>query len=421
MKTASSLAAVLVVGGCWLEAAGSVAHGQEALWPQWRGPFRNGHVAGPTWPASLQKDCLKLLWRVPLGPSYSGPIVGVDRVFITETVDKTFEIARALHRTTGKELWRAKWEGAVTVPSYARGNGEWIRATPALDGDCLYVAGMRDVLLCLDASTGKERWRVDFVARYQTPVPPFGFVCSPLVDGDSLFVQAAAALVKLDKRTGKVLWRILPYKSTPNGTAVSSPVLTTIAGKRQLIVQHPKTLAGIDPDTGDVLWKADVPAFRNMNIMTPVIYKDSVLASAFGGRTFLFAISRKDDRFVVQTAWTSKNQGYMSTPLVVGDHAYMHLRNDRVTCLDLRSGKDAWTSSKRFGRYWSMVGQKDRILALDQDGTLYLLRADPKKFEILDSRHISDDETWAHLAVAGENLFVRELYGLAAYHWAREK
>jgi len=31
---------------------------------------------------------------------------------------------------------------------------------PAYDGDSLYVAGMRDVLVCLDAKTGKQRWRV---------------------------------------------------------------------------------------------------------------------------------------------------------------------------------------------------------------------------------------------------------------------
>src|SRR5262249_56744696 len=119
--------------------------------------------------------------------------------------------------------WQAEWKGAVTVPGYARANGEWIRSTPAYDGDNLYVAGMRDVLVCLDAATGKERWRIDFVERYQTPVPPYGFVSSPLVEDNALYVQAAAALVKVDTKTGKVLWRVLPYESTANATAVSSP------------------------------------------------------------------------------------------------------------------------------------------------------------------------------------------------------
>jgi hypothetical protein len=64
-----------------------------------------------------------------------------------------------------------------------------------------------------------------------------------------------------------------------------------------------------------------------------------------------------------------------------------------------------------------MVAQGDRILALDQRGVLYLVRANPQAFELLDSRKISDQETWAHLAVCGDQLFVRELNAVAAYQW----
>src|SRR5262249_53664277 len=161
------------------------------------------------------------------------------------------------------------------------------------DGEALYVAGMRDVLVCLDAATGKERWRVDFVQRYKTPPPPYGFVCSPLVDGDAVYVQAAAALVNLDKKTGRVRWRVLEDKSSPNGTAVSSPVMATLAGKRQLVVQHPKQLLGVDPESGEVLWSETVPAFRSINIVTPTVSKDGVLTSAFGGHTILVSIARE--------------------------------------------------------------------------------------------------------------------------------
>jgi outer membrane protein assembly factor BamB len=276
---------------------------------------------------------------------------------------------------------------------------------------------MRDVLVCLDAATGKERWRVDFVERYQTPVPPYGFACSPLVDGDAVYVQAAAALVKLDKKTGQVLWRVLPYASNPNGTAVSSPVLATLADKRQLLVQQPKKLAGVDPASGRVLWSAEVPAFRSINIITPTAWDDGVVTSAFGGRTLLFHVRRRGDRFTADPAWANQSQGYMSSPVVLGGYLYMHLRNQRFTCIDLKTGQDCWTTKEGFGRYWSLVAQEDRILALDQRGVLYLIRADPKKFELLDRRQVSDDETWAHLAVCGDELFVRELHAVAAYRW----
>ena len=85
--------------------------------------------------------------------------------------------------------------------------------------------------------------------------------------------------------------------------------------------------------------------------------------------------------------------------------------------IDLKTGKDRWTSSKRFGYYWSMVAQGDRLLGLDGDGMLYLLRANPSEFEELDSIQVSDSTTWGHLAVAGNEIFIRELSGLKAYQW----
>jgi hypothetical protein len=119
----------------------------------------------------------------------------------------------------------------------------------------------------------------------------------------------------------------------------------------------------------------------------------------------------------VRTAWDNPAQGYMSSPLVIGDHLYMHLRNQRFTCLDLRTGKECWITSGTFGKYWSMVARKDRILALDQRGILYLIRADPEKFDLLDQRQVSEAETWAHLSLCGDELYVRELNALAVYRW----
>ena len=122
----------------------------------------------------MQGDALEKVWRVELGAGYSGPVVASDRVFVVETKDNEHEAVRALDRKTGKELWRAEWKGAITVPGYARGNGEWVKATPAYDGDALYVAGMRDLLVCLDVADGKEHWRIDFVNEYKTRPPDMG-------------------------------------------------------------------------------------------------------------------------------------------------------------------------------------------------------------------------------------------------------
>ena len=123
-------------------------------WSQWRGPDRNGHCAGAPWPKELSEDNFKLQWRTKLAPSYSGPVVDETRVFTTETVNKSHEVVKAYDRDTGKELWQTKWKGSMRVPFFAAKNGSWIRSTPAFDGESLFVAGMRDVLACIDGKTG---------------------------------------------------------------------------------------------------------------------------------------------------------------------------------------------------------------------------------------------------------------------------
>ncbi len=132
--------------------------------------------------------------------------------------------------------------------------GDWVRSTPAWDGETLYVGDMAEVVVALDGATGSELWRVDFPRRYETPVPDFGFASSPLVVGDFLYVQAANSLVKLDKRTGQAVWRSLVIEEgmASNG-AFSSPVLAVLAGREQLVALNRESLYGLDPENGQVL------------------------------------------------------------------------------------------------------------------------------------------------------------------------
>ncbi len=403
----------------YLTGEGAAAYGSngERDWNQWRGPNRDGQVAGPAWPDRLTGNYLEQGWRVPLGPSYSGPVVSAEAVFVTETKDKSTEVVRALARATGKELWKVEWPGALSVPFFAKRNGDWIRATPAYDGKSLFVAGMRDVLVSLEAKTGKEQWRVDFTKDFATPLPEFGLVCSPLVDGNALYIQAGNATVKLDKRTGKVIWRALGSESSimTNG-AFSSPVLADVAGQRQLLVQTREQLAGLEPETGRQLWIQNVPSFRGMNILTPVVFGDAIFTSSYQNKSWLYRLNKGAAGFTVSQAWESNAQGYMSTPVVIDGYAYLHMGNQRFTCINLQTGERTWTS-KPFGKYASLVAQRDRILALDERGVLLLIKANPKEFELLSEKQISEDETWAHLAVSGDELFIRELNALAAWRW----
>ncbi len=393
-------------------------HAQDVLqtWNQWRGPGRDGVVFGPTWPSNLTSDNLRPVWSFNLQPGYSTPLVSEKTVFVTETRDKKTEWVTALDRISGQIKWSVQWPGSISVPFFAKANGDWIRATPAYDGKNLYVAGIRDVLVCLDGESGSEVWRVDFPEQFKTEAPAFGFASSPLVTSDAIYVQAGGGVVKVNKSNGVIIWKALDDGGGMSGSAFSSPVIYKIAGVEQLVVQTRTVLAGLDLESGDVLWSQEVEAFRGMNILTPTLWKDQLFTSSYGGGTFLFLITKNDTGWQVTQQWRNKVQGYMSSPIVIDDHAYLHLRNQRFACLDLLTGKEAWITTP-FGKYWSLVAQGNQIIALDEEGELRLIQADPKEFQLISDLKVATSPAWAHLVVCNNEVYVRELDKLTKYTW----
>jgi len=391
--------------------------GSLETWPQWRGPLRDGSQPGDSWPGSLEG--LEKRWRVELGKGYPGPIVAADRVFVAETMKGKTEVVRALARDSGEQLWEVSWPGEGSVPFFARSNGDWIRATPAWDGASLYVGGMNEVLVKIDGATGKVRWTIDLPARFGTDIPDFGFASSPLVDDGAVYVQAANSIVKLDAETGETIWRALAASDGMKASgAFSSPMFAEIQGQRQLLVQTRSAIHGVDSENGQVIWSHDVPSFRGMNILTPTVFGNAVFTSSYRNGSYHYAIDRSEGGSGLKASerWTSNAAGYMSSPVVVDGHVYLHLGNERMTCIDLSNGERKWTSEP-LSKYASLAVQGDKILMLTDDGELLLVRANPERFELLDSLVVSDQSTWGHIAVAGPDVFVRELEAIQAFRW----
>lgn len=385
-------------------------------WAQWRGPNRDGTIEDAGWPAKLDETILKKSWSVPLGPSYSGPLVVGDRVYVTEK-SGGLEQVKAFDRESGKEIWTSKWEGSMSVPFFAAANGNWIRSTPTYNDGKLYVAGMRDVVVCLNAEDGKIIWTKDFPKELGTPIPTFGFVCSPLIDEDFVYVQAGGGFTKLEKSTGKIVWQALKDGGGMNGSAFSSPIIAEIAGKRQAIVLTRSSMCGVDIKSGQKLWEQNVKTFRGMNILTPTPVGDSIFTSTYGGTTQMINVRASGSGFTTQTKWELPIQGYMSSPVVVEGHAYVHLKSGRFACFDLESGTEKWRS-KPYGKYASLVASGDKILALDQRGGLLLIRANPSEFDLIDTRRVGKD-SWAHVAVSGNDVVVRNLDEVVLFKWGK--
>ncbi len=385
-----------------------------ADWPQWRGPDRDGHSSGDAWPADL--ETLQPLWSAELGKGYPGPIVAEDRVFVVESLKDEAVQVRALARKSGEELWSHAWDSSGKVPFFAAANGDWVRATPAYDGKRLFVGDMQEVLVALDGETGAVQWTVNFPEKFGTKVPDFGFASSPMLLDGALIVQAADSVVSLDAESGEVRWRSLAAETDMMSRgAFSSPFVARMGDREVLLIQGRQQLNGLDPATGKVLWSHTVPSFRGMNILTPVVHGDGVFTSTYRQKSFFYEIGADS----VREAWTLPAAAYMSSPVVLDGHAYMHLGNGRLACIDLSNGKETWRSSESFGKYVSMVVRGKQLLALTSDGELLLIAANPAELELVSRREVSEEETWGHLAVAGDEVYVRELKGIRAFRFTR--
>jgi outer membrane protein assembly factor BamB len=391
-----------------------------ATWPQWRGPTRDGIVANAApWPSNF--DHFQKRWLVTdLGPSYSGPILDAKRVYTTETRDKTTEVVTAYDRKSGEKLWSQQWAGSLSVPFFAAANGSWIRSTPSVDGDDLFVAGIRDRLVCLNATNGEIRWSLDCMAEFKSPAPDFGCVCSPLVTKDAIYIQAGAGVLKVS-RQGKVLWREQSDGGGMFGSAFSSPVLARFGDRETLIVQTRTKLVGLDPDSGKAYFSREIPSFRGMNILTPTVFaSDAIFTSTYGGTTQLFNVATDAATINLRDGWKFKYEGNMTSPIVIDGHAYLFGKDQRAVCFNLKTGEQAWRSDKSFGKYWNLVANGNRILALDSRGILLLLNANPKEFEIVAQKKLPSNDTWAHIAVAGNEVVIRDLNGLTSYIWTEK-
>jgi len=389
-------------------------------WTQWRGPNRDGsvHQEAAPWPESLTPKNLKLVWSADLAEGYSSPIVVDGKVITVETQEKEEEIVRAFDRETGKPIWETSWKGSMRVPFYAAKNGSWVRSTPATDGKTLFVGGMRDVLVALDLSDGNEKWRRDYPTEEKTPLPSFGFVSSPLLEDDHLYVQVGTALRKIKKSNGETVWQALADERAMFGSAFSSPVRAKVQGVDQILVQTRSLLGGILTSNGKVAWTTEVKAFRGMNILPPTPLGNKIFTATYGGGAFLFDVAKEEETLAARQLWNdSKREGYMSSPVVIDGNIYLHGRDKRFHCLDPKTGKTLWSSDDKFGEYCSLVTQGNRILALDQRGVLMLIEANPKSFKLLSEVDLKTPPTWAHLAVCGDELFVRHLKGIHVYRW----
>ena len=371
-------------------------------WPQWRGADRLG-VWHETGIVEELPDELRVVWRTPIRPGYSGPAVADGRVFITDwredpesrTLDGT-ERVLALDEETGEVLWTHEWPTSYRMLSVSYAVGP--RATPTVDGDRVYVVGATGRLFCFDVETGAVRWEKDFVAEYGTSVPVWGIVSAPLVDGDRLLTvvggEPDALVVAFDKRNGEELWRAIEVEAE---MGYAQPVIYEAGGVRQLIVWHPQALASLDPETGELYWEQPWDVSMGVTVATPVRSGNYLLVSQFFNGSLMMQLSQ--DRPDATELWRGRSRSELpgetdtihamvTTPIIIGDHVYGVDSYGELRALDAATGERIWMSPDMTAQArWStafLVRHRDRYFVNNDDGFLILARFTPEGYVELD-------------------------------------
>jgi outer membrane protein assembly factor BamB len=132
----------------------------------------------------------------------------------------------------------------------------------------------------------------------------------------------------------------------------------------------------------------------------------------------MFAIGKEGDGFKVGEQWTLKEQGYMTSPVILDGVGYEVNRDQRLIAVDLATGSKLWEVKDKFGKYWSLVTDGKKILALDQKGELLLFQPTREGWNVLDRVEVSKEESWAHLAVSDGQVFIRDLKGMTVWQWS---
>jgi outer membrane protein assembly factor BamB len=386
--------------------------GPAADWPQWLGPTRDGVSAEKVAP---WKEAPKVLWRQPVGEGNASPIVAAGRIYLHSKVKgKDEEEVLALNAADGKEVWRKTYARAAFRSAY--GNGP--RATPAFADGKLYTYGITGVLTCWDAAKGDQLWQVDALKKFAAPNIRFGASCSPLLEGKSVVINVGAkgaSVVGFARDSGEVLW-----KSGDDGASYSSPVAVGKGKERQIIVLTQAAAIGLDPADGTRFWSYPFQDRLFESSCTPAVTGDLLLLSAISRGSAGVRLATSEGKPTASEVWKQPElTSYFSTPVAVGpDHFYMVAARLNIfnldaseadlRCIETKSGKSAWTR-KKVGKYHAALLRtgNDKLLMLEDGGDLVLIDPDPKEYKELARAKVCGP-TWAHPALAGGKLYLRD-------------
>jgi outer membrane protein assembly factor BamB len=375
-------------------------------WTQFRGKNLDCKVTGfkapATWPASLEE-----VWKVKVGTGDATPVISDGKLFL-HTRQGNDEVILCLDASGGKELWKVQYPApAVTGPAASHPGP---RSTPAISEGKVVVYGATGILTCLDAATGKVLWKKE---NPDNAYPQFFTGVSPLITGPNLVAVHTGAKDKgevtiIDMKTGTEKW-----KWAGDGPSYASPSLIKTGGKANLLVQTEKNLISFDPSNGKVLWQMATPVQQRFyNCTSPSVDGSTIYVTGQG--TGLKAV--KAESAGVKEIWSNAEVGAKwNTPVLKDGYLYGFSDQKRLYCVNAATGATAWIDQSVNSDFATLLDCGEVLIGLPSTGNLLVFKADPKAYTEVAKYKVAETPVYSFPLVAGKNIYVKDAENLTMF------
>lgn len=398
MKKLSSITGLLLVAAISLQVSAQD-------WPQFRGVNRDARVTGfnspSSWPAELAQ-----VWKVQVGTGDATPALEGKKIYLN-TRQGDEEVVLCLDAATGKELWRNQYPStAVTGPA---GSHPGPRSTPAVAGGKVVTFGAAGILSCLDAATGKVIWRKENPGN---AVPQFYTGMSPVIAENMCIAHLGAKdkgeVVAFDLNTGAEKW-----KWSGDGPAYASPSIATLDGKKQVIVQTEKNLLGLDLADGKLLWQIATPvAQRFYNCVSPYIDGKIIYVTGQGAGMKAVQVNGTE----VKEMWNNPEVGAKwNTPVLKDGYLYGFSDQKRIYCIDAKTGTMAWMDNTVNSDFATLTDCGQVLVGLPSTGNLIFFKSDPKAYTEVARYKVTETPVYSFPIIAGNNIYVKDAENLTMF------
>jgi len=395
MERMRSTVVWLVGGAALVGLMATAAPAQEStlVWPQWRGPDRDGIAKESGWKVEPGGDPI---WTREFGLGYSTVSLGGGRMFtMGHDPEAQTDTVFCVDPLTGEDVWTHTFD----APTMAKAHTGGTLSTPSLDGDLVYVTQRMGRFFCFDAATGKVVFEKDLTKQHGLTVPTWGFAAAPLILDDQIIVNMGK-VISFDKK-GVQRWVTKDY-----GHAYSTPTTFEHDGRACLAVFCGDGLIVLDEKKGTELAVSEWKTRYDVNAASPVVIGDKIfISSGYGTGCSMLRF----DGDSLETLWTNKEmRNHMSGCVYFEGHLY-GFDETFLKCMDL-DGNVLW-SQRGLGK-GALLLADGKILALTGRGELVIAEAKPEEFvELSRQKVLEGGRQWTTPVLVGGYIFCRNSQG----------